>query len=212
MMDRIGIAVILKAELPGHTARIVDGGTITVDGETYTSRDTVLGVPVGFESLNEGVGDEAATGALTFLPGDTPSSTLNDPTWQGSRLRIWTVEFGEDSGEPIGDPVAAADFILDRPMLNFENSQRTLDLECTSTAERLFMLNTGNSLSPSFHQSIWPGEKGLANASGVGKAVAWGAAAAPRGSSTGAPGGGGGFDGGGYGGPGGGYQEQQNMQ
>lgn len=189
MVDRIGIAAIMKAELPGHTAYLVDGGTITVDGDTYLSSDSVLGVPASFESLNEGVGDEAPAAAITFLvPSDVAASTLNSPLLQGSRIRIWTEEFDEDDGTPIGDPVSVADLIVDRPRLDFENNARTLTFECTSNAERLFMLNTGNVLSPAFHEGIWPGEKGLSNASGVGASVAWGTASQGRGTTGGSGG------------------------
>jgi hypothetical protein len=51
-----------------------------------------------------------------------------------------------------------------------------------SRLERLFSINEGNSLSPRFHKTVWPGELGEDNATGVGVAVAWGVEGAPRGS------------------------------
>lgn len=213
MPDRIMIAAVMEATLPGHTARISDGGVVVVDAETYASEDSVLGVPIAFESLNEGVGDEAPVAAITFNPpGSVASADLNDPALANSRIRISIVEIDEDDGTQVGDVEQVADLIVDNPSLRFENNARQLEFACVSNAERLFLVNQGNSLSPSFHEQIWPGEKGLTNASGVSRSVAWGAAAAPRGSSTGVAGGGGGGGGGGYGGPGGGYQEQQQMQ
>lgn len=202
MPDRIMIAAVMKVELPAHTARISEGGVLVVGGETFTSADSVLGTPSSFESLNEGVGDEAPALAITLNPpSGVASSILNDPAVANSRIRIWIAEIDEDDGTEIGDAEQITDLIIDNPLLKFENNARLLEFSCVSYAERLFLTNQGNSLSPSFHEQIWPGEKGLANASGVGRSVAWGASAAPRGSSTaGAGGGGGGFGGGGVGG------------
>jgi hypothetical protein len=197
-MQRIVIAAVMLAELPGHTAYLSDGGMVVVDGNTYTSEDSVLGVPVGFESLNEGVGDEAPAAAITFNPpSGVASSTLNDPALANARIRISVVEIDEDDGTEVGDAEQVADFIIDNPSLKFENNARQLEFSCVSNAERLFLINQGNCLSPSFHEQIWPGEKGLANASGVARSVAWGAASAPRGSSSGGVVGGGSGDGGG---------------
>jgi hypothetical protein len=49
-----------------------------------------------------------------------------------------------------------------------------LHFDIVSTAERLFEVNIGNTLSPRFHKSIWPGETGEDAAIGIGLTVAWG--------------------------------------
>ena len=51
---------------------------------------------------------------------------------------------------------------------------RVLSISVVSNAERLFELDIGNSLSPTFHKSVHPGEKGHDNASGLKVQVAWG--------------------------------------
>lgn len=201
MPDRIMIAAVMKVELPDHTARISEGGVIEVGGESYGNEDERLGTPASFENLSEGVGDEAPAAAITFNPpGGVTSTTLNDAAQANSRIRIWIAELDEDSGLQIGDAEQIADLIVDNPSLKFDNNVRQLEFACVSSAERLFLTNKGNSLSPSYHEQTWPGEKGLANASGVSRSVAWGAASAPRGSATGGAGGGGGGDGSGGGG------------
>src|SRR3546814_14440890 len=43
-----------------------------------------------------------------------------------------------------------------------------------SLAERLFELNIGNSLNSAWHKSVWPGELGHDNATGLSIPVAWG--------------------------------------
>lgn len=187
-MTAVYLAAIIKIELPDHTALISDGGTVEVDSESYVSDDAVLGPVAGFESLSEGVGDEAPAGVLSFLPPDgVASADLRDPTIQGSRVRVSIVEIDPDTGEPTDDPEQLADWIVDYPELAFEEDGRRLDLNCVSNAERLFQVNQGNFLSPTFHQRIWPGETGLRNASGVSRSVAWGTASPPRGTSSSTP-------------------------
>jgi len=61
--------------------------------------------------------------------------------------------------------------------------------------ERLLLRNSGNSLSAAWHKSIWPGETGHDQATGLKTPVAWGVAAPPGGVSGGGYGGGGGFGG-----------------
>ena len=68
-------------EAAGHTARLIDGGSLTVGAETYRARDTLLGVLDGLEALTEGVGDEAPAAVLRFLPpDDADAETLNNAT------------------------------------------------------------------------------------------------------------------------------------
>lgn len=50
-----------------------------------------------------------------------------------------------------------------------------------SSSERFFEDNEGARLSDGFHQEVWPGELGMANATGIGKRDYWGADKAPSG-------------------------------
>ena len=198
MTQRITLAAVLKVELPSHTARLIDGGVLVIGGEVYTARDPLLGVVNGYESLTEGVGDEAPAGSLTFLPPiEAPAATLNSATNQGARVRLWTAEVDSDTGLLIGLPQQEADWIVDYPVLTLGMEKCELELACVSGGDRLFQVNKGNGLSPTYHRGIHPGEAGLDNASGVSMSVAWGAPAAPRGTTT-SGGGGGGVSGGGF--------------
>jgi hypothetical protein len=184
-MQRILLAALIKVELPGHTACLIDGGTLTFAGDIYLSSDSLLGVAEGVEALSEGAGDEAPAGALTFiLPDTTPSSSVNTPAIVDSRVRLWLAEVGMDTGAVIGTPDNMADWMVDYPEISIEQGVRRLTLNCVSQGQRLFNINMGNSLSPKFHERIYPGEFGFRNAVGVPTAVPWGAASAPRGASS----------------------------
>jgi hypothetical protein len=185
MTATIMLAALLRVDLPNHSAFFVDGGTLQVGGDLYLPRDSVLGVPESFEALSEGVGDEAPAGAITFIPPDgVSSSSLNSPNNAGSRVRIWLAEVDQETGAVIGSPDPMADWIVDYPEMSNGKQGRRLTLNCVTTSEAMFERNLGNSLSPAFHKRMYPGETGLDNASGVATSVAWGAASAPRGTSS----------------------------
>lgn len=181
MIQAVRLAGLLKLELPGQTVRLVDGGTLTVAGETYLSRDATMGTIAALDALNEGVGEEAPAGLITFNPPDSVNaSVLMDPAWQGARLRLWIAEVGDD-GAPVGTPDQQADWIVDQPSMVLGRGKRQLEMMFVSGGQRLFQRDRGNSLSPAFHKSVHPGETGLDNASGVATSVPWGAPSAPRG-------------------------------
>ena len=183
-MDRILLAALLRIDLPGHSVRLVDGGSLPWGVDVYSSEDSLLGVPKGFVALREGVGARAPAGVLTFLTPDAaqvPSSTLMNPAWQFARIRTYIAEVDPDTGTVTGEPDQQSDWLIDQPVLRFPPGGRELDLVCISHWQRLFEIDRGNSLSPSFHKSLYAGETGLDNGSGVETNFPWAAAQAPRG-------------------------------
>lgn len=182
MAQRILLAGLLKVELPGHVARLCDGGAVTFAGEAYAARDSLLGVIDRLDVPSEGVGDEAPSGSLIFLPpDDAPAATLNAAANVGARVRLWLAEIDAETGLIVGTPEQQADWIVDYTAITLASGKRELELSCVSSGDRFFQTDRGNSLSPTFHRGIHPGEAGLDNASGVETTVAWGAAAQPRG-------------------------------
>ncbi|HYI43724.1 MAG TPA: hypothetical protein VD768_08900, partial [Sphingomicrobium sp.] len=127
-----------------------------------------------------------------FLPASTAAAAaLSQPSFQGSPIRVWLAEVDPAAGTVIGTPELLLDGELDTTELRLSRGQRKLDIGYISVAERLFQVNEGNVLSPRFHKSVWPGETGLDNATGVGLSVAWGVQSPPRGYSYSGSGGGG---------------------
>lgn len=192
-MGSITLAGLLHWEAGSEDVRVVDGGTLTVGADVYTSRHSIFGAISGFEAINEGVGDEAPAGVLTFSPNpDADPYVINAPTLQGTRLRMWIAEVDGDDGTVIGTPDQMLDSIIDVTTLKVGRGSRQLQVNIISRAERLFLINEGNVLSGEAHRRIYPGELGLNNAIGVPTVVAWGVTGAPRGTATS----GGGYSGG----------------
>ncbi len=189
-MERILLAGLMKAELPGHTILLCDGGFVPWNGETYLSADDTFGTIEGFEPPEEGVGDVIPAGTLTMLPNGSASAiALARPDLQGSRVRFWVAEIVEATGQVLGEPDLQADWQLDRTTLKSSKARRTLDIDMVSRAQRLLAKVEGNVLASAFHSSIFPGERGFDNATGLPVNFAWGIASPPRGvvaSNTGA--------------------------
>lgn len=169
-----GLIGFLKMELPTGDVRLCDGGFIEYNGELYVSEHEIFGAISGLQPLNEGVGNEVPALQLTLVPGeDALPGDLTQPGFQRSRVRLWIGEFDTDTGQLIGNPDLMFDGQIDQTVFSV-GAGRELSMSIVSTAERLFELNTGNSLSSSFHKSVWPGEKGHDNATGLTIPVAWG--------------------------------------
>lgn len=175
-MQQLSLVGLVKLEMPDGDARICDGAWFDFDGERYFEVDPVWGSIGGVEPVNEGVGDEVPSLQMTLLP---PTSSgpgdIHQPGMQASRARFWVAEYDVATGLLTGDPDLLFDGQVDQCSLEFAGPERRVAMSVVSTAERLFERNSGNSLTSVFHKSIWPGELGHDNATGLSIPVAWGA-------------------------------------
>lgn len=176
-MDTVTLAGLVKIELTDTTLRLCDGAFVKWDAETFEASDPAFGTIGGMEPIDEGVGDEIPALRMTFLPNSTAAaSELSRPEYQGCRVRMWTAEVDIDTNMIVGTPSLEFDGQADSTDLIIDRGSRELEMDIVSAAERLFVINEGNTLSPRFHKSLYPGELGEDNAVGVGVGVAWGTA------------------------------------
>lgn len=189
-MRRIGLTGLLKIEFPTSTVRLCDGGFFVWGAETYRDKDAVFGTLSNLESLAEGVGDEVPAMRIGMMPpGTSAPSDLSQPGFQNSRCRLWIAEYDVDTGAIVGTPDQKFDGLVDQTTITRGRSSYLLDMTIVSDGERLFQRNIGNSLNPSFHKSVWSGETGEDNATGLGRTIAWGVEAPVSAYGTGGTGG-----------------------
>ncbi len=199
-MNRVGIIGLLEIALPDTTVRLCDGGFIVFDSNTYRSADATFGTIASVEPMSEGIGEEVPALELVLLPDDSATpEDLSQPGFQQSIVRFWIGEFDPETGLIDGTPDLMFHGQIDQTTLTVSKGRRELAMTIVSTVEKLFLRNRGNSLSPRFHKSVWTGETGHDNATGLTTPVAWGAenASGANGSaraSTGGSGGGRGFE------------------
>lgn len=176
-MKRVALIGLVKIELPAVTVLLCDGGFIVWGSDTYKSKHATFGTIGGIQRMSEGLADQVPALEMTLLPpADASIADLAQPGYQKSRVRFWLGEYDVAAGALIGTPDLLFDGQIDQTILNLD---RSLAITVVSKAERLFELNIGNSLNPSFHKSVWPGETGHDNATGLGKPIAWGVEAPP---------------------------------
>lgn len=186
----------IRIELPGHTIRVLDGASeVTFGGETYTGIDEIYGTLGTADAMSDGAGDEAPAVSFGFLPPDpTAIAGLANPLSQGSPVRMMVGVVA--NGAVVADPLTLFEGVLDQIDLDIGSGQ-TLDINCVSAMERFFDNQEGVRLSPAYHKSVWPGETGLDQVTGVVRKVYWGTAA-PAGAASiqvGGSGGGAGLNG-----------------
>lgn len=179
-MRRIRLSGLLKLELrDGRVMRICDGGWVPWGAEKFVARDPTFGILGAMEAFEEGVGDEVPAFSLTFLPATTAAAAdLAAPGMQGSRLRLWTAELDDLTGQIVGTPDQQFDGMLDQVTFVVGLRKRELRMTIVPRGERFFNSNDGNNLSDTFHKSVYPGERGEENASDS-VSVAWGTEASP---------------------------------
>lgn len=174
----ITLAALVKLDLPTGTVRLCDGGLVKWSAETFTARDAVFGTLGAIDALGEGVGDEVPALTMTLLPvGSSAPSALVQPGFQTARIRFWIAEVDPATSAVIGTPTMQFDGQLDQTVLKLGRDSRELEVTVVSMAERLFNRASGNSLSPTFHKSVWSGETGHDQATGLTVSVTWGAEA-----------------------------------
>jgi hypothetical protein len=174
--DRVPIFGAVSIALPGYTLRLLDGsGAITFAGGTFVGDDPTYGVLAAVSEITDGASDEAPAVSITILPpNDTAAATLAAPAMQGALVQIYAGSWNIDTGAVVADPVLLFIGEVDVPTLSSGADGRTLEYEVTSISERLFAGDEGLRLSDGFHRSVWSGEVGLANVSGVEQTIYWG--------------------------------------
>jgi hypothetical protein len=196
----------IRIELPSHRLCLIDGaGTLSFGGDTYVGRDATFGVLETIDNLADGVGEEAPRIEIGLIPAsDAGAATLSAANMQGSPVYIYIGALDLATGLVVPDPYLLFVGELDVPKLTSSREGRRLSYEVASVFERLFTDDEGVRLSPSWHKSVWPGETGLDEVTGVEDTIYWGVQA-PQGAIVY----GGGFGGGGGGG---GFQSEfQNL-
>lgn len=173
----LNLVALMKIELPDREVRLCDGGFVYWGADLYDSVDELFGTIASAESFEERTGDEAPGGKITFLPPTSAAGiALNNPALQGSRMRFWLGEYDRATGHVVGAPEQTADLAIDTSTIKIGRGTRSVDIEFESAAKRLFMVMRGNALADRFQQACYPGELGMANATGMPRSSAWGAA------------------------------------
>lgn len=156
---------------------LLDGaGRLVINGETYVGADDFFGAIDSIDVISEADGEEAPEIRLSLLPPSTSAAAqLASPLMQGREVRIMVGAVDPMTGLTIGQPEIKFLGEIDVPTLSSRLGERSLEFTIVSVFERLFEVEDGVRAQDGWHQSIWPGEKGLEYMTGTDKNLYWGA-------------------------------------
>lgn len=166
----------MKMVLPSQTLRLLDGsGILTIGGESYAGADAAFGTIAAIDDVTEDMGDEAPEIRFSVFPSsDTALATLASPDMQGSPITLMIGALDPATNALIGNPEVVFFGELDVPTMRSGEGGRSVEYTAVSVFERLFETDEGQRATDGFHQSIWPGELGLAFVTGTTQQLYWG--------------------------------------
>lgn len=179
--DVIGLFVAKEVEHPLGTIRLLDGaGVLVFNGHTFVGHDDAYGSLGSIDISADGQGNEAPTAQFTINVADmTVGPAFSTPQAQGSPVSTYVGAFDPTTGLVLGTPDLR--FYGEIDTIDWDrdaSGNPSLQIEAVSGFERFFENDEGNRLNDTFHQSIWPGEKGLAYITMVLDQIPWGVAGA----------------------------------
>ncbi|WP_375290919.1 hypothetical protein [Qipengyuania sp.] len=162
--------------LPERTVRLLDGaGEVMIGGERYLGRDPEWGVLAYVKGLSDSDGDSSPAPVLGLVPsGELALSQMLNPALQGSPVSVMIGALDRQTGSPIGEMYVPFTGELDVATPSWDLNRREVEFALSGVGERLFQVEEGRRLSDSFHQTVWPGELGLAFVTDVESTVNWG--------------------------------------
>lgn len=186
----IGLTLLLKLALPSGDVFLSDAGVTEWEGDSYSPHHETLGSLLSVQTLSEGPGTKIEALKLAFAsPGVGAVAALSNGAIQQSRALMWIAEYDLMTGEVVGIVDNRFVGIIDQPDIRAANRSLSINLTVVNEMEFLFEKPVGNELSSTFHKSLYPGEAGHDNATGLSVPQAWGRESPPTTSGYGSFGG-----------------------
>jgi len=172
-------ATLIRLDMPGGAICLTDGGFVPFDAdegegeELYLGRHPDYGVLNGVGSIKDGAEAQTTRIDISILPAsDTAVAALAAPTTQGCRVQWWEGVIHATTGQLVGVPELKFDGEIDKARFQVGEAW-LLTLECGTQAERQLEPNADWRLNDAFHQTIWPGERGLEFVDGITRKKEW---------------------------------------
>ena len=167
------ITGLVQVDLPTATIRWAAGGLIRWGSDTFAARDPIYGSVLSLSGVREGHGESLEPLEMTIaVPTLAAAVALTSPAVQGSRVRFWRADYITATGQVTGVPKERFNGVIDEAVLGL-NGELTLTI--IPGPAMLIERDIGNYLSSAAHKNVWPGETGHDQATGLSRAVAWGA-------------------------------------
>ena len=177
--NRKSVTGFFEIDFPSGTRRMLLGsGEAAWGANTFRGYDSSFGSIVGGDSISEDVTAQAPNLSITVQVASTATkSEIAGAAVQLVPWRIWLAALTLDASNhlvAIADPELEFDGFIDQAVSEIDAGKDQITYSLISGFDYFFEDNEGQRLSDTFHESVWPGEQGLANVTGVTKKVYWG--------------------------------------
>lgn len=179
--DRAFVTGLFEFDFASGTRRLMLGsGEVQYKstGLFYKGFDDTFGSIESGDELREDASGEAPNTTLTINLADGVDKAqvaASDVQLTPVKIFLAAIEFGAGNRlRTVDDPELLFDGFIDQPVINLDGKQDEVTYSIISAFDYFFEDDEGQRLNGPFHKSIWPGEKGLDNVTGVTKKIYWG--------------------------------------
>jgi hypothetical protein len=177
---RATLTGLFEKGLPSGTRRLLVGSTeVTWSGHQWVGYDPTIGAIDAPDDIREDMGGEAPNTSvgIRIAPG-ADRDDIAGPQVQLSTSKCWLAALEldiNDHVQVVPDPELLFDGFIDQATIDLASKRDDLEYTVISAFDYFFEDSEGQRLNGQFHQSVWTGEKGLDNVTGVTKKIYWGA-------------------------------------
>jgi hypothetical protein len=169
-----------EIDLPSGTRRLLFGSTeVSWGGHTWVGDDPTIGSIDAPDDVREDMTGQAPNGTVSI--NISPTADRDDIAGQDAQLspfRCWLAALELDVSkhlQVVPDPELQFDGFIDQATIDLDKGRDDLEYTTISAFDYFFEDGEGQRLNGQFHRSVWTGEKGLDNVTGVDKKIYWGA-------------------------------------
>lgn len=176
---RATLTAFFEFDFPSGTRRLMLGSSeVAWNGHTWLGYDPTFGSVAANDDIAEDMTGVAPNSSIDIHI--APTATIADiagPAVQLSSFKIWLAALELDSSSHLAvipDPELVFDGFVDQATINIDKNRYDVEYTIISAFDYFFEDTEDQRLNGQFHQSIWPGELGLNNVTGVAKKIYWG--------------------------------------
>jgi len=160
--------VLLKIVLPDATVRLSSGVQVTYGGETYVPRDPYYGMLSYVAQIVSGQTGKATSPDVGLeVPDDDAIAEIASPAAQHSRITVWWGAINPETGAVEIDEDEPCMMRLDTVDKSDAPGRRSLMIKTYPPSALQLRPSARQRLNSSFQKSIYPGETGLDNVTGI---------------------------------------------
>jgi hypothetical protein len=176
---RKNVTGFFEIDFPSGTRRMLIGsGEAAWGANTFKGYDATFGSITGGDSIAEESSGQAPNTSFTLQTSSSANKAdIASDAVQLAPVKIWLAALGFDASDhfiAVPDPELIFDGFIDQATISLDQKKDEIDYTLVSGFDYFFEDTEGQRLSDAFHESVWAGEKGLANVTGVTKKVYWG--------------------------------------